>query len=165
MQFSVGDKVVQPGIGAGRIVGTKEQELVAGYKHYYVIAIPDRNSTVYVPIGNAVTLGVRPAMSQGKVDRVLDTLASMPQPLPRDYIVRQEEIELKIKTDQPIQVAEVVRDLSGRERDGPLTAKDREQLARGRYLLAGEIALVIEAHIKDVNVLIDERLTAGRARG
>lgn len=164
MQFSVGDKVVQPGIGAGKIVGTKEQELVAGFKHYYVIAIPDRNSTVYVPVGTAEALGVRLAMSQGKVDRVLDTLASMPQPLPRDYIERQEEIEQKIKTDQPLLVAEVIRDLFGRQKLAPLTARDREQLARGRYLLAGEIALVTETLMKDVNVMIDERLTAGQVR-
>jgi CarD family transcriptional regulator len=162
MQFAVGDKVVQPGIGAGRIVGTKEQELVAGYKHYYVISIPGRNSTVYVPIRNAEALGVRPAMTQGKVDCVLDTLSSTPEPLPRDYIERQEQIELKIKTDQPLLVAEVVRDLAGRERTAPLTAKDREQLLRGRYLLAGEIALVTEAQMTDVNVLIDQRLTAGK---
>jgi CarD family transcriptional regulator len=161
MQFSVGDKVVQPGIGAGRIVGTKDQELVAGFKHYYVIAIPDRNSTVYVPVGTAEALGVRPAMSRGKVDRVLDTLSSAPEPLPRDYVERQEQIEQKIKTDQPLLVAEVVRDLAGREKTAHLTAKDREQLLRGRHLLAGEIALVTEAQMKDVNVLIDARLTAG----
>jgi RNA polymerase-interacting CarD/CdnL/TRCF family regulator len=164
MQFSVGDKVVQPGIGAGRVVGTKKQELVAGFTHYYVIAIPERNSTIYVPVRSAEALGVRPVMSQRKLNRVLATLASVPQPLPRDYVERQEQIELKIKTDQPLQVAEVVRDLAGRGRSASLTAKDREQLARGRYLLAGEIAVVTETQMKDVNVLIDERLTAGQAR-
>jgi CarD family transcriptional regulator len=161
MAFSVGDKVVHPGIGAGRITGTKHQELVAGFEHYYVIDIPSRSSTIYVPIRTAAELGMRPAMSQGKIARVLHTLTSKPHPLPENYNERQEELEEKLRTDRPIMTAEVVRDLAWHERATPLNSKDKELLARGRSLLAGEIALVTEANVDDVNELIGERLAAG----
>lgn len=162
MQFSVGDKVVHPGIGAGKVVGTKHQELGGGVKHYYVIDIPGRNSTIYVPVLKAEELGVRPAMSRRKVSRVFDTLASAAQPLPRDRGERQEQIEKRLKGDQSISVAEAVRDLAALERAAPLTSNDKELLARGRGFLAGEIALVTEALEGDVNELISAALAAGR---
>ena len=161
MTFSVGDKVVHPGIGAGRITGTKDQELVAGFEHYYVIDIPSRSSTIYVPMRTADELGMRPAMSRGKIARVLHTLTSKPQPLPQTYNERQQELEEKLRTDRPIMIAEVVRDLAWYEMATPLNSKDKELLARGRSLLAGEIALVTEANVDDVNELISEKLAAG----
>jgi CarD family transcriptional regulator len=160
MSFAVGDKVVHPGIGAGRITGTKHQELVTGFKHYYVIEIPSRNSTVYVPMRNAEELGMRLVMSRGKLARVLHTLASKPHPLPETYKERQEAIEEKLKTDRPIVIAEAVRDLTGYERVASLNSKDKELLSRGWNLLAGEIALVTEAQVDDVNALIGEKLAA-----
>ncbi|HSR33941.1 MAG TPA: CarD family transcriptional regulator [Anaerolineae bacterium] len=37
MQFSVGDKVVHPYHGPGRITSVERRELLAGAKRYYVI--------------------------------------------------------------------------------------------------------------------------------
>jgi CarD family transcriptional regulator len=162
MQFSVGDKVVHPGIGAGKVIGTKHQEMGGGVKHYYVIDIPSRNSTIYVPVLKAEELGVRPVMSRGKVSRVFRTLASKPQPLPRDHGERQEEIQQRLKADRSIAVAEAVRDLAALDVASPLTGNDKELLARGRGLLAGEIALATETLEDDVNELIGEALAAGQ---
>ncbi len=163
MAFSVGDKVVHPGVGAGRITATRDQELVAGYEHYYVIDIPSRSSTIYVPVRTADELGMRPAMSRGKIAQVLHTLTSKPHALPKNYSERQEELEEKLRTDRPLLIAEVVRDLAWQERVAPLNTRDRELLARGRSRLVGEIALVTEASVDDADELIGERLAAGMA--
>jgi RNA polymerase-interacting CarD/CdnL/TRCF family regulator len=64
MVFAVGDKVVHPNIGAGTVTGTKEQELIAGFKHYYIIDIPAWESTVYVPVRKADELGLRSVLSR-----------------------------------------------------------------------------------------------------
>lgn len=163
MAFSVGDKVVHPGIGAGIITGTEDQELVAGFGHYYVIDIPSRGSTVYVPMSSADALGMRPAMSRGKIAQVLHALAGKPGLLPKGHSERQEELEERLRTDQPLLIAEVVRDLSWHEMAAPLNTRDKELLARGRSLLVGEIALVTETSVRAVEELVGEKLAAGMA--
>jgi len=160
MGFAIGDKVVHPGIGAGRIVATKAQELVEGFQNYYVIEISGRESTIYIPQRKMDDVGVRLAMSPTEVDHVFEVLSGEPHQLPKDYKVRQEQVEEKIKSGSPVQVAEVVRDLLWHERVAHLTRKDGDLLARARRLLRGELALVTGVTPEDVAEAIDEAVKA-----
>jgi CarD family transcriptional regulator len=97
-------------------------------------------------------------MSQDRLARVFDTLAGEPQPLPKDYKRRQTQVEEKLATGRPLQVAELIRDLSWKEQIDRLTQKDARLLGQGRKFLAGEIALVTSAEMESVNEMIDEAL-------
>lgn len=165
MAFVVGDKVVHPNIGAGTITGTKDQELIAGFKHYYVIDIPAWESTVYVPVRKADELGLRSVVSREKIVGVLDVLSSQPQPLPGDHRERQETIEVRLSTGQPPQVAEAVRDLAWHKSRARLNQKDEQLMARGRKLLASEIAVVLGIGVDDAYASMDESLDMAIARG
>ena len=59
MEFSVGDKVVHPHHGPGRIAGVERREFLDGAKRYYVIEIPTKDLTVYVPWRKVDQAGVR----------------------------------------------------------------------------------------------------------
>jgi RNA polymerase-interacting CarD/CdnL/TRCF family regulator len=59
MQYAIGDTVVHPHIGAGTIIDTRHQELMDGFEHYYVIEIPTRDSTVFIPMRKMDEVGVR----------------------------------------------------------------------------------------------------------
>ena len=163
MQFSVGQKVIHPRYGVGRIINVEHQELVEGFKHYYVIKIPDKRLTVRVPMRKTDELGVRPVMSRAKLARVLDTLRSMPRQLPEDSKERQTRIREKLRTGRPIQIAKAVRDLTWHKRLAHFTKPDSDLLSRGRELLAAEIALVTDSEVADVNKTIDAALAVAMA--
>lgn len=158
MPFSIGDKIVHPGIGAGQIVGTKRQELVEGFERYYVIEIPARDSTVYIPMRKMDELGVRPIITQAEADDVFDTLSGSAQPLPKDYKERQQQVQDILGSGSPVEIAQAVRDLAWRKHIAHLTKKDKELLNRGRALLAGELALVTDDSLEDVTGVIDDAL-------
>lgn len=158
MEYSIGDKVVHPGIGAGEIVDTKHQELVDGFEQYYVIEIPLRGSTVYMPMRKMDEMGVRPVISESRLLRVFEILTDEPRRLPKAYKKRQKQIEEKLKTGEPAQVAEAVRDLIWHEHWEHLTKKDTELLNRGRKFLASEIAMVTGAELEDINEILGEVL-------
>jgi CarD family transcriptional regulator len=141
-KFSVGDKVMHPQYGPGQITGVEHRELVEGFEHYYVIELLIAGSTLFVPMRNMEELGVRPVMSQARLARVFETLRDMPRRLSKDFKVRQPRIRKKLATARPIKLAEVVRDLTGRNRRSYLTKVDRALLDRGRELLAAEVAVV-----------------------
>jgi CarD family transcriptional regulator len=155
MQFSVGDKVVHPHHGPGWIVSIEPRELLDGTKHYYVIEIPDQGLTLYMPVCKADEVGVRLAMSQSRLPRVLSTLRSRPHPLPEDYRERQEQIGAQIKTRRVMELAKVVRDLTWHRKRAHLTQVDSQYLKQGRELLAAEMALVSGDAVSDTSKLIE----------
>ena len=84
MQYSVGDKVVHPHHGPGRVANVERRELMDGPKRYYVIDIPGQGLTVRFPVGRADDVGMRLAISQSRLPQVLSTLRSEPRQLPED---------------------------------------------------------------------------------
>jgi CarD family transcriptional regulator len=158
-QFLVGDKVMHPQHGPGRVTGVEHRELVKGFEHYYVVKLLMNGATLYLPMRGVEELGVRPVMSWAKLTRVLATLRSVPHQLSKDFRERQERIRGKLATARPIKVAEVVRDLTGRRRQSYLTKVDKELLNWGRELLAAEIAVATETKMLDAHATINEMMT------
>ena len=163
MQFSVGDKVVHPHHGPGRVAGVERRDLKDGPKRYYVIDIPGQRLTVHIPVGKADEVGVRLAMSQSRFPRVLSMLRGKPHALPEDFRERQEHIYAQLKTRRVLQLARVVRDLIWHRERAHLTKTDSDYLRQGRDLLAAEMALVSGDDVSDASKLIEATMTAAMA--
>jgi CarD family transcriptional regulator len=160
VQFSIGDKIVHPHRGPGRIVDVECKTLTDEEKRYYVIEIAIPEMTVHVPVRGVEELGLRPAVSQARLPRVLDRLRSQPRRLPKDYKQRQEEVWERLRTGRVMQVAEVVRDLTWHKKRDHLTQKDAEFLTEGTQRLAAEMALVSGAEVSDMGNTIRDTLAA-----
>ena len=163
MRYSVGDKVVHPHHGPGWITGITQRDLLDGTKRYYVIEVPGQGLTVYMPVSRADELGVRPAMSQSRLPRVLSVLRGKPHLLPEDYRERQEQICAQLKTGRVMQLARVVRDLTWHGKIAHLTKTDSGNLRQGLELLAAEMALVSGDDVSDTSKLIEATMTAAMA--
>ncbi len=164
MQFSVGDVVVHPHHGPGTITGVERKELLDGKKLYYEIEIPVQELSVFLPRQSMEDMGVRRAMSQTRLPRVLEKLKSQPRTLPKDFRKRQEEIWEQLRTGLVMQLSEAVRDLVWHEKREHLTRKDSEFLAQGKARLAAEISLVTGKPVNAVERLVDETLSTAVAR-
>ncbi|MGC9399070.1 MAG: CarD family transcriptional regulator [Anaerolineae bacterium] len=142
-RFKVGDAVVHPIRGAGRVVGFKEFETQGTPKQYYEIKLLKQTDTsLMIPVGEAEEVGMRRALSPADLDRVWAVLQETPQELPSNYRSRHKIINDKLQTGDVFQIAEAVRDAGWRHRteDG-LTQKGRDLYKRGLRLLAAEIAV------------------------
>jgi CarD family transcriptional regulator len=160
MELSVGDEVVYPRHGVGRITGMERLDLVEGFERYYVIEIPDKGLTVRVPVRKMDELGLRPVMSRSKLARVLEALRAAPRLLSEDYKQRQAGVRERLETGAPLRIAEVVRDLTWHERRAHLTRADSDLLAWGREFLSAEMALVTGTEVTDARQMIDSALSA-----
>lgn len=159
MQFSVGDKVVHPHRGPGRIVDVERQQILEEAKRYYVIDMPASAMTVRIPVRKVDEVGLRPAMTRDKFARVFDILHARPRRLPKDYKERQETVRERIQTSRPIPMAEAVRDLTWRRRTAHLTKTDSELLKAVQDFLAAEMALVSDTEVSEANEAIELALT------
>jgi CarD family transcriptional regulator len=163
MQFSVGDNVVHPYYGPGRIASVAQWGVKEETKSYLVIEIPGQGLTVYVPALKANEVGVRPAMSQSSLQQVMRTLRSKPRRLPDDYKARQEQVSAEIRTGHVVQLARVVRDLTWHRERAHLTKIDTDLLKEGWDLLAAEMALVSGVEISDSSKLIGTTVDTAQA--
>ena len=163
MRFSVGDKVVHPGHGPGRSAAIECRELIDGPKRYYVIDIPGQKLTIHIPVSMAGEQGIRLAMSQSRLLRVLSILRGKPHSLPEDYGERQEQVRAELKTGRVMQLARVVRDLTWHRERAHLTRPDSAYLKQARELLAAEMALASGGAVSDASKLIEATMAAAMA--
>jgi CarD family transcriptional regulator len=134
-----GDGIFHPSYGAGVIIEVQEQQIAGIERRYYAIELVNDHGTLMIPVDRAELAGLRPAIRDAKV--IAKVLAGEPQPLDDDHRKRQAELTNKIRSGEPTQVTEVLRDLAWRGHDGSLTERDQKLKAEAVNLLAGELAL------------------------
>jgi len=140
-EFRVGDKVVYPMHGAGIIEAIEEKEVLGRSERYYVMRMPIGDLRVMIPISSCEELGLREVIDAEGVRKVFQVLqgetTSMSQNWNRRYRANLE----KIKSGDIFEVAEVVRNLSVRERDKGLSTGERKMLENARQILISELVL------------------------
>lgn len=158
MEFAVGQNVVHPAHGAGEIIDIENIELVTGFNKYYVIEFVGKRLTVRIPTKRVADLGIREVMSDSRMDRVLNTLRSLPNQLPQNFKERRHAVEALINSGFPVKIAEAVRELTWRRKSAHLTKADTELLSEGRERLITELALAADIDLPHARQQIDAAL-------
>lgn len=148
--FNVGDKVVYPMHGAGIIEAIEEKEILGETRKYYVMRIAHGDMTVMVPIDHAAASGLREVIDAEQVPDVLSVLQDREVLINGNWNSRYRANLAKIKTGDIFAVAEVVRNLSLRERDKGLSAIERKMLNNARQILISELVLAEDAEEEQV---------------
>ena len=137
--FNVGDKVIHPAYGAGKIRGINEKQVSDQACIYYIIELLNQSGTLMVPVSRAIELGLRLPVEEP--NRVLTVLTSEPVSLSSDHRERQELISIDIRSGDVQKISEAVRDLAFRDRKLRLTEADLKLYRRAQDFLVGELAL------------------------
>ena len=141
LAFSVGDHVVYPAHGVGRVQGIETQE-VAGLKlEVYVITFDHEKMTLRVPTGKAKSAGLRPLAETNVVSQALNTLKGRARVKRTMWSRRAQEYEAKINSGDLISIAEVVRELHKAE-DAEQSYSERQMYRAALERLAREVAAI-----------------------
>jgi CarD family transcriptional regulator len=159
LQLSIGQTVVHPNHGIGKITDVTKMDLVKEFKRYYVIDFITKNLTSSIPIRKMEELKLRTTMSREKVKKVFTELKAIPQSLPKDYKRRRAQLEAEVHSGNPVEIAKAVRDLTWRKESDRLSTSDSQLLTKGREMLIEEIALVTESETYDASQRVDQALT------
>ena len=160
MDFAIGQHIIHPSHGPGKIIDIEERALTKkGVQTYYVIRFANKRLVVRVPMKDAVERGLRQVMSADKSEQVLSALRDTPQALPQDFKERRKQIEEMIFSGAPVKIAEAVRELTWRGHDKNLNISDQKLLEQGREMLVDELCLAINAEPNTVKDTINQALT------
>jgi CarD family transcriptional regulator len=140
--FSVGDFVVYPAHGVGRVTGVEVQMIAGMELEVFVIAFDQDKMTLRVPTSKVKTGGLRALSGPAIMDDALKTLTGRARIKRAMWSRRAQEYEAKINSGDLISIAEVVRDLH-RATDQPEQSYSERQLYESALdRMAREVAAV-----------------------
>ena len=139
--FNIGDRVVYPMHGAGIIEAVGTQEVLGEKQQYYVMRLPIGDMKVMIPLNNVEEIGLRQVIDAEEVEKVYHILKGEKTKMSQNWNRRYRANMDKIKSGDIFEVAEVVRNLSIRDREKGLSTGERKMLDTARQILVSELVL------------------------
>jgi len=137
--YKVGDKVVYPHHGAGTVVKKEKREVLGEKREYLTIKILHNDMTVNVPSENAEKVGLRKVIGEDMVKVVIKALTGGGTQMPKNWNRRFKHNRDKMKTGDILELAEVVRNLSLRDREKGLSTGEKQMFVKAKKILASEL--------------------------
>jgi CarD family transcriptional regulator len=139
IEFEVGDSVVYPHHGAGRVLRKEMKEVLGERREYLTIKILHNDMTVMVPTENAALAGLRRVIDEETCQKVLALLQDEVSEMPKNWNRRFKHNRDKMKTGDILELAEVVRNLALRDREKGLSTGEKQMFVKAKKILASEL--------------------------
>lgn len=149
MTFKVGDSVVYPSQGAGRVdeIATR---VVLGETHEYLkISFVRGDMDVLVPLKKGKEVGLRHTIREDQLSEVWQTLKRADLELPTQWPPRYRAEQDILSGGDAFALAQLVGTLAQRDLDKGLAATEREVLEGAKAMLASELAVVQNVSLSD----------------
>jgi len=156
--YEVGDKVVYPHHGAGKIMKIERKEVLGQLREYLTIQILHNDMTVMVPVENADRAGIRKVIDPDVVDQVISVLRGDPTKMPKNWSRRYKHNRDKLKTGDIFEVAEVVRNLAIRHADKGLSTGEKQMFSKAKKILASELMYARDFNEDEATAFLEEVL-------
>ncbi|TML83925.1 MAG: CarD family transcriptional regulator [Actinobacteria bacterium] len=143
-EYDIGDHVVYPHHGAGKILKKEMKGVLGEKREYLTIKILHNDMTVMVPYENAGRAGLRRVIDDEAVQKVLSVLRDDVSSMPKNWNRRFKHNRDKIKTGDVYELAEVVRNLAIRESDKGLSTGEKQMYTRAKKILASELMYALD---------------------
>jgi CarD family transcriptional regulator len=142
LAFSVGQSVVYPAHGVGRVTSVEKQTVAGMDLEVYVVAFDQDKMILRVPTNRAEASGMRALAGTKLVDDALKTLGGRARIKRTMWSRRAQEYEAKINSGDLISIAEVVRDLHRGEDQPEQSYSERQLYESALDRMARELAAV-----------------------
>ncbi len=165
LSFDVGDYVVYPKHGVGRVIELQKSEIAGMQLELYVLRFEKEKMTLRVPTNKAESVGMRKLSSDKTLKEALDTLKGKPKVKRTMWSRRAQEYDAKINSGDLISISEVVRDLYRAENQPEQSYSERQLYEAALDRMAREIAAVNRMSETEAVRLIEVNLNKGPKRG
>ena len=138
--FDVGDYVVYPKHGVGRVIELQKQEIAGMQLELYVLRFEKERMTLRVPTNKAEGVGMRKLSSNKTLEESMETLKGKPKVKRTMWSRRAQEYEAKINSGDLVSIAEVTRDLFRADDQPEQSYSERQIFEAASSRLARELA-------------------------
>jgi len=140
--FNEGDYVVYPAHGVGMIEGIETQTIGGMEISLYAISFKQDRMRLKIPVMKAESAGLRKISSTDRIQDAMETLQGRARIRRTMWSRRAQEYETKIKSGDPVSIAEVLRDLKRSNDESEQSYSERQIYQSALERLAREVAAV-----------------------
>ncbi len=155
--FKIGDEVVYPMHGAGKIVSIEDKTFLDEVQSYYIIKMPGEVK-VMVPTAKAEEIGVRPIIDKESAGKVMKVLEQDSTEMSMNWNKRYRDNMDKLKTGDIYDVADIVRNLSFKQKDKGLSTGEKKMLLNAKQILVSELVLVESREKEEVEAAVENTI-------
>ncbi|WP_420143599.1 CarD family transcriptional regulator [Sphingobium sp.] len=144
LSFDVGDYVVYPKHGVGRVIELQKEQIAGIELELYVLRFEKERMTLRVPTNKAEGVGMRKLSSNKTLEESMETLKGKPKVKRTMWSRRAQEYEAKINSGDLVSIAEVTRDLFRADDQPEQSYSERQIFEAASSRLARELAAMEE---------------------
>lgn len=160
LAFEVGDYVVYPKHGVGKVMELQNEEIAGMQLELYVLRFEKERMTLRVPTNKIESIGMRKLSSDKTLKEAMETLKAKPKVKRTMWSRRAQEYEAKINSGDLIAIAEVVRDLHRNDEQREQSYSERQLYEAALDRLTRELAAVNNMDEDGALKAVDEILSA-----
>ncbi|MFO7816318.1 MAG: CarD family transcriptional regulator [Thermodesulfobacteriota bacterium] len=157
--FSVGALVVYPAQGVGKVEGIETQKIGGMETELYIVRILSNNVTLMVPVANAENVGLRSVYSREKGEQIIEYLrdrSDFTGYSGQNWNRRYREYSDKLKSEDLIDVAYVLKELFLISKDKELSFGERRLMEQAMGLVSMELAYALDVPQNEAKGKVDE---------
>jgi len=155
--FNIGDKVVYPMHGAGTIESIEDKDILGEKQSYYIIKMPGEVK-VMVPTAKAEAIGVRDIIDKSTASNIFKVLTTDSTEMSMNWNKRYRDNMDKMKSGNAYEIADVVRNLSFKQKEKGLSTGEKKMLLNAKQILVSELALAENGNKDEVESLVDDTI-------
>jgi CarD family transcriptional regulator, regulator of rRNA transcription len=165
--FTVGDKVIYPNHGLGIVERIEEKTILGTTCGFYHLRIVANETTVLVPVSNVDGVGLRRAISDEEVERLLTILGDGKIDNHQNWKGRFKDNSDKMRSGSIYEVADVLKSLTFLAKSKSLSFREKRMLDRAKFLIISEVSEVMRETAAAIEGRVDialERCFSAKAR-
>jgi len=144
--------------GAGTIHAIEKKNILNEEQEYYIISMPGEVK-VMVPTAKADQIGVRSIIGKGEVSKVLNILEENETEMSNNWNKRYRDNMDKMKSGDIYEIADVVRNLSFKQKEKGLSTGEKKMLNNAKQILVSELVLAESIPEEEIEKLVDNKIT------
>src|ERR1700735_1323676 len=157
-KYKKGDRLVYPHHGA--CTGEKIEKMTAFdvKQDYLKIKVGYPDLVLMLPVANAESVGLRDVINDEEVEEVFAVLRKKEARMPTNWSRRFKNHSEKLRSGDIYQVAEVVRNLTIRNREHRLSNAEKHMLVNARQVLVSELTFALNIDLPATEARLTEVL-------
>jgi CarD family transcriptional regulator len=156
--FKVGDSVVSPAQGAGRIVAQIERQVAGKTFPYFEIELVKGSTRVLIPIADGDRNGLRRITDAKQIPELMNELKQPDIDLPNGWTPRHRREQQILAEGDIFKIAHMVGTLYRRDIEKSLSNTEHKMLEDARSMVVTEVALSLDISLEEANTRIEKAL-------
>lgn len=139
MELNIGQKVAYPSQGVCMVEDIERKTVGERSMRFYSLRVLSDNSTIFVPLANAESVGIRPVIGHSQYKRLITDLGKDFEEISSDWKTRSREFMHKLQSGCVFEAADVLKKLTFLSHEKKLSFREQTLMEKAKFLIVSEI--------------------------